>query len=173
MWLHPHQSNGQVENLNRRVEHVLRVMILDAKLGQPSKNNWSVLLPMVRGIINSKLVHRHGCSANDLLYGATSQREGIFEDEPWNLGVGPCVASVEADGPAAERAAATVQQWREQHPACMSSKVSYFTLEHAGRTLLLREHGLIPHSAAGSRRAPPRRCTTAQAGAIPALAGTV
>jgi IS30 family transposase len=29
-----HQSNGQVENLNRRLEHVLRVMILDAKLGQ-------------------------------------------------------------------------------------------------------------------------------------------
>ena len=55
----------------------------------------------------------------------------------------------------------------------MASKVSYFTLKHAGRTLLLREHGLIPHSAAGSRRAPPRRCTTAQAGAIPALAGTL
>ena len=71
-----HQSNGQVENLNRRVEHVLRVMILDPKLGKPSKNNWSVLLPMVRGIINSKLIHRHGCSANDLLYGATSQRDG-------------------------------------------------------------------------------------------------
>ena len=52
----------------------------------------------------------------------------------------------------------------------MASKVSYFTLKHAGRTLLLREHGLIPHSATGSRRAPPRRCTTAQAGAIPALA---
>jgi transposase InsO family protein len=116
-----HQSNGQVENLNRRVEHVLRVMILDAKLGQPSRNNWSVLLPMVRGIINSKLVHRHGCSANDLLYGATSQREGIFEDEPWNLGAGPSVAGVEADGPAAERAATTVQQWREQHEALLES----------------------------------------------------
>jgi hypothetical protein len=119
-----HQSNGQVENLNRRVEHVLRVMILDAKqkLGQPSKNNWSILLPMVRGIINSKLVHRHGCSANDLLYGATSQREGIFEDEPWNRGTGPSVVGVEVgDGPAAERASATVQKWREQHEALLES----------------------------------------------------
>jgi transposase InsO family protein len=117
-----HQSNGQVENLNRRVEHVLRVMILDAKLGQPSKNNWSVLLPMVRGIINSKLVHRHGCSANDLLYGAISQREGIFEDEPWNQGTGPSVSGIEmTDGPAAERAAATVKQWREQHEALLAS----------------------------------------------------
>ena len=117
-----HQSNGQVENLNRRVEHVLRVMILDAKLGRPSKNNWSVLLPMVRGIINSKLVHRHGCSANDLLYGATSQREGIFEDEPWNSGAAPSVAGVDAaDGPAAERAAMTVQRWREQHDILLAS----------------------------------------------------
>jgi hypothetical protein len=117
-----HQSNGQVENLNRRVEHVLRVMILDAKLGQPSKNNWSVLLPMVRGIINSKLVHRHGCTANDLLYGATSQREGIFEDEPWRQG---CDASVTCtgthEGAAAERAAATVQCWRDQHDALLAS----------------------------------------------------
>ena len=117
-----HQSNGQVENLNRRVEHVLRVMVLDARLGQPSKNNWSVLLPMVRGIINSKLVHRHGCSANDLLYGATSQREGIFEDEPWNHGTGPSVVGVEVgDGPAAERASATVQKWRKQHEALLES----------------------------------------------------
>jgi transposase InsO family protein len=117
-----HQSNGQVENLNRRVEHVLRVMILDPKLGQASRNNWSILLPMVRGIINSKLVHRHGCSANDLLYGATAQRESIFEDEPWQQGAEASVTGVDAaDGPAAERAAATVQQWREQHEALLAS----------------------------------------------------
>jgi hypothetical protein len=111
-----HVSNGQVENLNRRVEHVLRVMILDPKLGDASKNNWSVLLPMVRGILNSKLVHRHGCTANDLLYGATSQREGIFEDEPWRQDCEPsvCPAGV-SDKAAAERATRTVQQWREQH----------------------------------------------------------
>jgi transposase InsO family protein len=110
-----HQSNGQVENLNRRVEHVLRVMILDDKLGRASRNNWSVLLPMVRGIVNSKLVHRHGCAANDLLYGATGQRLGIFEDEPWMQGCEPSIACSDvSDGAAAERAAATVQQWREQ-----------------------------------------------------------
>jgi hypothetical protein len=117
-----HQSNGQVENLNRRVEHVLRVMVLDAKLGRPDKNNWSVLLPMVRGIINSKLVHRHGCTANDLLYGATAQREGIFEDEPWRQGCEPSVVPVgSADKAAAERASLTVQQWREQHEVLMAS----------------------------------------------------
>jgi hypothetical protein len=117
-----HQSNGQVENLNRRVEHVLRVMVLDAKLGEPSKNNWSVLLPMVRGIINSKLVHRHGCTANDLLYGATTQRESIFEDEPWRQGCEPSVVPASSeDKAAAERASCTVQQWRDQHEALLSS----------------------------------------------------
>jgi hypothetical protein len=117
-----HQSNGQIENLNRRVEHVLRVMILNDKLGKASKNNWSVLLPMVRGIINSKLVHRHGCTANDLLYGATNQREGVFEDEPWRQGCEPSVAcAVVSEGPAAGRAAATVQQWRDQHEILLAS----------------------------------------------------
>jgi hypothetical protein len=117
-----HVSNGQVENLNRRVEHILRVMILDAKLGEPGKNNWSVLLPMVRGIINSKLVHRHGCTANDLLYGATSQREGIFEDEPWRQGCEPSVVpTTSADKAAAERASRTVQEWREQHEILLAS----------------------------------------------------
>ena len=117
-----HQSNGQVENLNRRVEHVLRVMILNSKLGDPNKNNWSVLLPMVRGIINSKLVHRHGCTANDLLYGATSQREGIFEDEPWRQGCESSVCpSIAGDKAAAERASRTVQQWRDQHEILLAS----------------------------------------------------
>ena len=117
-----HQANGQVENLNRRVEHVLRTMILDPKLGASNQNNWSVLLPMVRGIINSKLVHRHGCSANDLLYGATSQRQCLFEDEPWKEGVVPSiVVSGELEGAAAQRADATVQRWREQHEQLLAS----------------------------------------------------
>ncbi len=117
-----HQANGQVENLNRRVEHVLRAMILDPKLGASNQNNWSVLLPMVRGIINSKLVHRHGCSANDLLYGATSQRQCLFEDEPWKEGAVPSVAvSGELEGAAAQRAEATVQRWREQHEQLLAS----------------------------------------------------
>ena len=117
-----HQANGQVENLNRRVEHVLRTMILDAKLGAPNQNNWSVLLPMVRGIINSKLVHRHGCTANELLFGATSQRQSIFEDEPWMEGVVPSVAvSGELEGAAAQRAGITVQRWRDQHEQLLAS----------------------------------------------------
>jgi hypothetical protein len=116
------KSNGQVENLNRCVEHVLRFMILDPKLGEAKKNNWSVLLPMVRGILNSKLVHRYGCTANDLLYGATSQREGILEDESWRQGCEPsvCPAGV-SDKAAAERASRAVQQWREQHEILLAS----------------------------------------------------
>jgi hypothetical protein len=77
---------------------------------------------MVRGIINSKLVHRHGCTANDLLYGATSQREGIFEDEPWRQGGEASVAGgLSSEGAASARAAATVQQWRDQHDALLAS----------------------------------------------------
>jgi hypothetical protein len=77
---------------------------------------------MVRGIINSKLVHRHGCTANDLLYGATSQREGIFEDEPWRQGCEASVACSEAhESAAAERAAVTVQEWRDQHERLLAS----------------------------------------------------
>jgi hypothetical protein len=109
-----HQSNGQVENANRRVEHVLRQMILDPKLGPHSRNNWSVLIPMVRGIINSKLVHRHGCTANELLYGATSERSSIFEDEPWREDAAPSIVPPQ-DSEAAAAAEATIAQWRAQH----------------------------------------------------------
>ena len=109
-----HQSNGQVENANRRVEHVLRQMILDPKLGPHSRNNWSVLIPMVRGIINSKLVHRHGCTANELLYGATSERSSIFEDEPWREDAAPSVVPPQ-DSEAVAAAEATIAQWRAQH----------------------------------------------------------
>lgn len=117
-----HQANGQVENLNRRVEHVLRVMILNAKLGEPSRNNWSVLVPMVRGVVNSKLVHRHGCTANDLLYGATSQREGIFEDEPWREDLVPSVSGEWVPGSAAAAdAERTIKTWREQHDVLLAS----------------------------------------------------
>jgi hypothetical protein len=108
-----HQSNGQVENANRRVEHILRQMILDAKLGDPARNNWSVLIPMVRGILNSKLVHRHGCTANEMLYGATGDRTSIFEDEPWREDAWPSVVPSNSD--AAVAAETTVGQWRKQH----------------------------------------------------------
>ena len=113
-----HQSNGQAENANRRVEHILRQMILDAKLGAPTRNNWSVLLPMVRGIINSKLVHRHGCTANELLYGAVSERGSIFEDEPWREDAAPSVIPPSSEAAAA--AEETISQWRSQHEALLA-----------------------------------------------------
>jgi transposase InsO family protein len=113
-----HRSNGQAENANRRVEHVLRQMILDAKLGDPTRNNWSVLLPMVRGIINSKLVHRHGCTANELLYGAMNERSSIFEDEPWREDVAPSVVPPSSEAAAA--AEATISEWRRQHEVLLA-----------------------------------------------------
>jgi len=113
-----HQSNGQVENANRRVEHILRQMILDAKLGEPSRNNWSVLLPMCRSILNSKVVHRHGCTANELLYGATSERSSIFEDEPWREDAPPSVVPSHSD--AASAAEVTIAQWRAQHETLLA-----------------------------------------------------
>jgi hypothetical protein len=78
-----HNSNGAVENANRRVEYLLRALILEQRLGPASKQNWALLLPNVRGILNSRLVTRYGCTPNDLLYGCTSQRSLPFEDEPW------------------------------------------------------------------------------------------
>jgi len=40
-----HNSNGQVENANRRVMDVLRAMILDDRLGPQTHLQWSLLLP--------------------------------------------------------------------------------------------------------------------------------
>jgi hypothetical protein len=94
---------------------------LDPRAGQ--KKTCQTGSKLLNIYINSKLVHRHGCSANDLLYGAISQREEIYGVEPWNQGTGfiSWRCQVEADGPAAERATATVQQWREQHETLLES----------------------------------------------------
>ena len=105
-----HNSNGAVENANRRVEYLLRALILERRLGPASKQNWSLLLPNVRGILNSRLVTRYGCTPNDLLYGATTQRSLPFEDEPW------VDAHVASKHTAAEvEAEATIERWREAH----------------------------------------------------------
>ena len=105
-----HNSNGAVENANRRVEYLLRALILEQRLGPASKQNWSLLLPNVRGIINSRLITRYGCTPNDLLYGATTQRSLPFEDEPW------VDAPVAAKHTAAEiEAEAAIERWREAH----------------------------------------------------------
>ena len=116
-----HVSNGQIENANRRIEYLLRAMILDQRLGPNSKLNWSLLVPAVRGVINARAVGRHGCTPNDLLYGATTQRDvSIFEDEPWMAGyaVG---ADVDAGNASHEDAQLSVQEWRRQHQ-CLIDK---------------------------------------------------
>jgi transposase InsO family protein len=109
-----HVSNGQVENANRRVEYILRAMILDQRLGPASKLSWSRLLPAVRGVLNSRVVGRHGCTPNDLLFGATSQRgTHIYEDEPWMQGV----AAVDDTGEslAEHMAGQDIAEWKRQH----------------------------------------------------------
>jgi hypothetical protein len=106
-----HNSNGIVENANRRVEYLLRALILEQRLGPASKQNWAQLLPNVRGILNSRLITRYGCTPNELLYGATTQRSLPFEDEPW-MDI-PETASVA--GPAEAAAEITLQKWRENH----------------------------------------------------------
>jgi transposase InsO family protein len=106
-----HNSNGAVENANRRVEYLLRALILEQRLGPTSKQNWAQLLPNVRGILNSRLITRYGCTPNDLRYGATTQRSLPFEDEPWIS-----VPESANGGGAAEAAAEiTLQKWREDH----------------------------------------------------------
>ena len=106
-----HNSNGAVENANRRVEYLLRALILEQRLGPASKQNWAQLLPNVRGILNSRLITRYGCTPNDLLYGATTQRALPFEDEPW----AEIPTSAEVGGPAEAAAEITLQKWRENH----------------------------------------------------------
>ena len=109
-----HVSNGQVENANRRVEYILRAMVLDQRLGPASKLSWSRLIPAVRGVLNSRVVGRHGCTPNDLTYGATSDRGShIFEDEPWMQGC--AFPEGDADSLAAQNASLDTAEWRRQH----------------------------------------------------------
>jgi hypothetical protein len=109
-----HISNGQVENANRRVEYILRAMILDQRLGPASKLSWSRLIPAVRGVLNSRVVGRHGCTPNELMYGATSQRGShIFEDEPWMIG-GSVKDASEGLG-LDKNACLDLGEWRRQH----------------------------------------------------------
>ena len=106
-----HNSNGAVENANRRVEYLLRALILEQRLGPASKQNWALLLPNVRGILNSRLVTRYGCTPNELLYGATTQRSLPFEDEPWM----EATRAEQRGGLAESEAELTLKQWRENH----------------------------------------------------------
>ena len=116
-----HVSNGQIENANRRIEYLLRAMILDQRLGPSSKLNWSLLVPAVRGVINARAVGKHGCTPNDLMYGATSQRDvSIYEDEPWMVGFAVNAEASSGDA-SSEEARLCVHEWRRQHQ-CLIDK---------------------------------------------------
>jgi transposase InsO family protein len=83
-----HQSNGQVENMNRRVMTILRAMVLDSRLGPQSKLKWSLLLPAVRRVIMTRMVTALGCTPNELAYCISPDTEAsIFEDETWQEGL--------------------------------------------------------------------------------------
>ena len=79
-----HNSNGQVENANRRVMDVLRAMILDDRLGANTHLRWSLLLPAVRRVIMTRTILQYGCCPNDLCYMILPDNESsIFDREPW------------------------------------------------------------------------------------------
>jgi hypothetical protein len=79
-----HNSNGQVENANRRVMDILRAMILDDRLGANTHLQWGLLLPAVRRIIMARTVLQYGCCPNDIAYMFSPENEAsIFDEEPW------------------------------------------------------------------------------------------
>lgn len=79
-----HQSNGQVENCNRRVMDILRALVMDDRLGVNTNIKWSLLLPQVRRVIMTRTVTQHGCTPNELAYMHCPETEAsIFSDEPW------------------------------------------------------------------------------------------
>jgi hypothetical protein len=89
-----HQSNGQVENCNRRVMEILRALVLDDRLGVNTHTKWSLLLPQVRRVLMTRTVLQHGCTPNDIAYMHCPETEAsIFEAEAWM----PPFAPVEAE----------------------------------------------------------------------------
>lgn len=79
-----HQSNGQVENCNRRVMDILRALVMDDRLGVNTHTKWSLLLPQVRRVLMTRTVLQHGCTPNEIAYMHCPETEAsIFESEPW------------------------------------------------------------------------------------------
>ena len=102
-----HNSNGQVENANRRVMEILRAMVLDDRLGPQTHLQWSLLLPAVRRVMMSRLVLQHGCCPNDLAYMFCPENEdSIFAEEAW---------MPEAQEPGEEEACETIANLVRQH----------------------------------------------------------
>ena len=88
-----HQSNGQVENANRRVMDILRALVVDDRLGVNTSLKWSLLLPQVRRVIMTRTVLQHGCTPNDLAYMNCPETEAsIFENEAWMPPFAPVAA---------------------------------------------------------------------------------
>ena len=82
-----HNSNGQVENTNRRVMEILRAMILDDRLGPQTHLQWSLLLPAVRRVLMSRMILQYGCCPNDIAYMFSPENEdSIFAEEAWKAG---------------------------------------------------------------------------------------
>ena len=108
-----HNSNGQVENANRRVMDILRAMILDDRLGPQTHLQWSLLLPAVRRVMMSRVVLQHGCCPNDLAYMMSPENEeSIFAEEHW---------SPEAQEAASERDCATIADLRKKHETLVAA----------------------------------------------------
>jgi transposase InsO family protein len=79
-----HQSNGQVENCNRRVMDILRCLVMDDRLGVNTNMKWSLLLPQVRRVLMTRTVLQHGCTPNEIAYMHCPETEAsIFEHEAW------------------------------------------------------------------------------------------
>jgi transposase InsO family protein len=79
-----HQSNGQIENCNRRVMDILRAMVLDDRLGPNTQARWSLLLPEVRRVLMTRTITQHGLTPNDLAFMHCPETEAsIFEEELW------------------------------------------------------------------------------------------
>jgi len=93
-----HNSNGQVENANRRVMEILRAMILDDRLGPQTHLQWSLLLPAVRRVLMSRMILQYGCCPNDIAYMFSPENEdSIFAEELWDAGARePATAETEA-----------------------------------------------------------------------------
>ena len=119
-----HNSNGQVENANRRVMTILRAMILDQRLGLQTHLQWSLLLPAVRRTMMTRTVLQHGCCPNDLAYAFCPENEdSIFAEEVW-------MPSMRAEDESGETNK-TIAELQRQHEilidACEQKQDEYLT----------------------------------------------
>jgi transposase InsO family protein len=137
-----HQTNGQVENMNRRVMLLLRAMVLDSRLGPQSKLKWSLLLPEVRRIIMTRMVTALGCTPNELAYCISPDTESsIFEEEHWQE------LSAEAEQQAEAGYDKSMLELRRQHEllilACDEKQEEVLKKLRAHNTDLLQDAELL------------------------------